>query len=148
MANEIQVRSGLVITKALDSGNTLQEKYTSPIQGFSKTKTNVGGPTPGVLLVPIGGCAVDLSQLTTPGVCEIYNKDATNYVTVGMRDPNTGEFYPMLEIGPGESWVIPLSRWIMEGWTNTGTGTTGPVMQLWADADTAACKVVFNAFEK
>lgn len=148
MANEIQVRSSITITKALDANNTYQEKYQSPVQGFTKSKDNVGGPTPGMLTVPVTGIAVDLSAIGTPGLCEITNKDPTNFVTVGIKDPLIEDFYPMLEIGPGESWVVPLSRSIREDWSTTGTGTTGKIKQLWAEANVAACKVVFNVFEK
>lgn len=148
MANEIQVRSGITINKALDSNATLFEKYTSPVQGFSKTKSNVGGPSPGMVTVPVTGIEIDLSALTTAGVCEINNKDATNYITVGIRDPGTESFYPFAEIGPGESWVIPLSRDIRENWSTTGTGTSSATNMLWAEANTAACKAVFNVFEK
>ena len=147
MASEITVRGGMQINKT-DAVTGAVEKYTSPQQGFQKTKTNIGGPTPGQILVPMGGCAISLSVLTTPGVCEFYNLDATNYVTIGIRDPATGAFYPLIEIGPGENWVIPLSRSILQDWYNTGTGTTGPTKQLWADADTASVKLVVNVFER
>jgi hypothetical protein len=106
------------------------------------------GPVPGAITAAITGTTVDLSQLSTPGICSIENLDPTNFVEVGIREPVTGLFYPLLEIGPGEEWPFKFSRNLLEEYTGTGTGTSAPTNQLQIKANIAACVVVVKAFER
>lgn len=143
MAQEIKVRVSLNIRK----GN-LQYQNQPQSFNFDMVTSLPKGPVPGAFTVPTYGVACDLSELTTPGVCLIRNLDETNYVEYGIRDPNTGVFYPFGELGPGQSYPIVLSRNLLEGYTDTGTGTSGPTNQLWFKANTSSCNVSVEAFER
>lgn len=137
MANEITVASNMRVAK----GNL---NYTSSPSGFRVTMTGLGGPTPGGILVAVTGTNINLTALTTPGMCRILNLDTTNFVTLGVYD--AASFYPLLEIGPGESYVFKLSRYVNEEFIGTGTNADANNLRLMAD--TAECLVVIEAFEK
>jgi hypothetical protein len=68
------------------------------------------------------------------------NLDSTNYVEVGVLVGAT--FYPMLELLPGETYVVRLSRNLQYG--PTGTAHT---QDLHLRANTASVKVLVEAFE-
>lgn len=105
------------------------------------------GPTPGAITAAVAGTDVDLTELTTPAFCRISNLDTSNFVEYGIWDPEGSTFYPLGEVGPGEFYVIKLSRNLQEEY-GTGTGTTGAsTNRLRIKADTAACNVVVDAFE-
>src|SRR5690606_17839367 len=119
MANEATITCSLRILKgSLD--------YVSRPEQFRADVSVAKGSTPGNQTIPVGGKSIDLSELTTPGFCRIMNLDETNYVEFGTYDPDTDVFYPLLEIGPGESYIYKLSRNLNEEYSGTGTGTTGP----------------------
>lgn len=142
MANEITVRASLQIRK----GNL--DFQSKPTQ-FRATMTGLDGPTPGTITCAVApGTDVNLTELGTPGMCFIQNLDATNYVTVGIRDPETNFFYPMMELLPGEFTVFRLSRSVEEQFA-TGTGTVAAATnRIRIIANTAACNVLICAFEK
>lgn len=106
------------------------------------------GPTPGGLVIPTTGRLIYFTELTTPGICWMMNLDPTNYVEVGVFDPQTNVFYPMTEILPGECWAMRLSRNFGEEYSGSGTGTTTPENYLRLKANGAACEVRIEAFEK
>lgn len=139
MSNEATVSSGLVINK-----NSLQ--YQSRPASHRVDVTGTKGPTPGALAVAVTGVNVDLSQLTTPGLCRITNLESSggNYVMVGKYDGTS--FHPLMEVGPGESYVIKLYRYLSAEWVGTGTPADVNTMRLMAD--TAAVNVLVEAFEK
>jgi hypothetical protein len=141
MANEARLSVGLQI-----SADNL--RYQSQPTAFAADVTGRKGPTPGAITAPVGGKAVDLGELITPGLCRLMNVDSTNYVEVGIWDPGTDVFYPLVELLPGESFVIRLSRNIQEEYVGTGTGTTGPGNRLFVKANFADCVVLVEAFEK
>lgn len=101
------------------------------------------GPTPGMISCSTAGTDINLSQLTTAGVCRIFNKDPTNFVTVGMWDGT--HFHPLMEIRAGEFWIFRLSRELGNEY-GTGTSVTSAADTLRIKADTAACEVVVDAF--
>lgn len=144
MSSEAQIRSSLQIRK-----NNLT--YQSQPTAFVADVSGTNGPTPGAFTVPVAGIAVDLSKLTTPGLCRIMNLDLTNYVEYGIKDVSgvgIGLFYPLGEILPGESYVIRLSRNITEEYTATGTGTTPKNFDnFWFKAHVAPVNVLVEAFE-
>lgn len=148
MAGEIQVSAGLTIRQLDASGNILLQ-YTSLPAAFLADMTGAKGPVPGAFTAATTGTDVDLSELTTPGVCIIKNFDDTNYVTYGMWDPESNLFYPLGEVQPGEAWPLRLSRFISQEYgTGTGTGTAGPsTNKLRIIANAAACNVSVEAFE-
>lgn len=140
MSDEAQVRSSLQIRNS-----TSTFLYQSQPTFFNADVSVINGPTPGMLTVPIDGIAVDLSQLTTPGLCRIQNTDITNFVTVGVYDG--ASFYPLLDLLPGETYVIRLSRYLNQEFVGTGTGTSSDANQLMIFADTASCNVLVEAFD-
>lgn len=139
MANEAVVLSQLTIQK-----NSLQ--YASRPPSFRVDVTGQFGPTPGALAVPVTGLNVDLSELTTPGLCRITNLETSggNYVMVGKYDG--ASFHPLMEVGPGESYVIKLYRYLSAEWVGTGTPADVNTLRLMADTDTV--NVLVEAFEK
>lgn len=139
MANEARIGCGLSIRK----GNL---NYNALPAAFTATVTTVGGPLPGMLTASIYGTVVDLAGLSNPSLCRIMNYDATNFITFGVYDG--ASFFPLGELLPGESYVLRLSRYLNREFDNTGTGTNADVNQLMVIADTAACKVLVEAFER
>lgn len=141
MANEISMQ----VRVRIANGNL---KYNNPVTSYTIDMSGAKGPTPGAIAVPTSGVDVYLSQLTTPGICVFTNLDATNFVEVGIKDPQTNVFYPLMEIGPGESYPIKLTRNLGEQYSGSGTGTTSPENYLRLKANTAACNVQVEAFER
>lgn len=141
MAREATVTTGLLI-------NYGTQQYQNRPGQFFVTMTERSGPTPGQITVPLAGVDVDLSELETPGLCWIYNLDSSNYVEYGIREPENSRFYPLGEIGPGEGYVIKLSRNIRQEYQGTGTGTSAPTNALHLKANTAPCKVKVEAHGK
>lgn len=140
MANEATVRSGLSIRK-----DNLE--YISYPSQFLADVAGVMGPVPGALIVPVSGINIDFTGLTQPALCWMINLDETNFVTVGVSDPETVVFYPILELLPGECYAVRLSRNLSQE-LGTGTGTIGPSTNtLQLRADTASCNVRVEAFE-
>ncbi len=142
MAGEAIVTSSLAINKGNLSYQSLPTSFTADVSGTD-------GPTPGAITVTLAGIDVDLSELTTFGFCRIHNMDSTNFIDVGIIDPETEKFYPIMRLLAGEGYVLRLSPDLQEEFgTGAGTGTTGAnTNRLHAKADTAACNVIFDAFE-
>lgn len=143
MADEIELNLNININK----GKLSFRQYPS---NFKMTMTASGdGPYVGTLLIDTVGVDIDLSQLTDPGLCIIENQDATNYVDIGIYDPETVRFYPIKKILPGTFWPIYLSDAFGYEWIGTSTGTdTGPTNRLRGKANGASCKVSFKVFNK
>lgn len=140
MADEASIRCSLQII------NSPLEYGSKPTQ-FNADVSGIKGPSPGAVAVSTAGTDIDLSELTTPGLCRIMNLDATNYVEFGIWDPEGSKFYPLGEILAGETYVLRLSRNLQEEF-GTGTGTTGDdTNRLRFKADTAAVDVLVEAFE-
>ena len=126
----------------IDHGNLVYHQYPT---SFRVDVTGKKGPTPGAMSASVDGTDVDLSELVTPTICVIRNLDATNFVEVGVWDGT--EFYPLMEIGPGEHYPFKLSRNLGNSY-GTGTATVDTTHNLRIKADTAACNVYVGAFEK
>jgi hypothetical protein len=141
MANEASITSRLLISSGKNKYQSQPASFTADISVFK-------GPTPGAFTASLLGTDVVLTELDVPGLCIFKNLDATNYVTIGLRDPETSKFYPLIELLPTEGYVVRLSRLL--GWeTGTGTGTEGSETNvLCVRADTAPCNVSVEAFEK
>ena len=139
MADEAQIRSSLQITKG-------KLEYRSNPTAFTADVSVADGPTPGTIAVSTAGVDVDLSQLSTPGFCRVMNLDSTNFVSLGIWDGAT--FYPLLELLPGESFVMRIARDLGEEY-GVGTGTTGAAVNtMRLKANTDSCNVTVEAFEK
>ena len=161
MSNEITVTTSLYIRKTNSTGQRSLIEYRSGPSSFrADLDTDAPkGPVPGALAVPTTGIDVDLSQLTTPGMCWLHHMglaagtDLTmtydQYpVEYGIKEPATGFFYPLGELLPGESYVIRLSRNLEEEYTDTGTGTSTPTNTLHLKATGGTCVVRVDAFER
>lgn len=141
MADEASVRTSLQVK----SGNL---EYQSQPTAFLADVTTAKGPTPGAITVAVGGTSVDLSQLTRPALCRVMNLDDTNYLEVGVWDVSLAVFYPLLELLPGESYVVRLSRNLSLEEPGTGSGTAfngGTTLRL--KAHTAACVALVECFD-
>lgn len=143
MADEATIRCSLHVVK----GSLV---YQSNPTGFRADVNGAKGPTPGAIAVPLTGVAVSFSELTTPGLCRLMNLEAAggNYFEFGIRDPGLNVFYPLGEVLPGESYVLRLTRNLLEEYSGTGTGTTTPGNQFWLKANGAALTALVEAFEK
>ncbi len=140
-----QIRSSLQIRKT--SGTVVTIEYTSKPTAFDIIVAGTKGPVPGAITVTTAGVDVDFSELTTPGYCRLFNHDATNFYEYGIWDPEGNTFYPLGEVGPGESYVLKLSRNMQEEF-ETGTGTSGAnTNRLRLKADTAPVEGLVEAFE-
>lgn len=138
MANQVRFNATLEIL----SGNLKYRSYPNSFQG---TITGAKGPCPGALTCSTAGTVVDLTEIATPGFGVIYNEDDTNFVTVGIWDGT--EFYPLMEVGPGEIYPLKFSRYL-ESSLGVGTGTFTGTYRLMVKADTAACNVFVGVFER
>jgi len=104
---------------------------------------------PGAVRVLTTGTNISFGELTTPGFVRLGNLDSTNYYEYGIYDANTNRFYPLGEVGPGESYVLKFSRNLLEYYfPGTGTGTSGDTNFFRLRANTAALDAVVEAFEK
>lgn len=146
MVDEATIRTSLRIRKI--TGDLTLMDYQSGPTDFRADVSGTKGPTPGAVAVSVVGTDVDLSELTTPGLCRIMNQDPTNYVTVGIFDTSATEFYPLMELLPGESYVIRLSRHVETEVEAPGTsGTYAGATTLRIRANAAPCSVLVEAFE-
>ena len=149
MADEATIRSSITILKR-DANGVIQLQYVSQPQAFTADVSGAKGPTPGSITATVAGTDIDLSELTTPGLCRIMNQDADNYVEVGIYDPELNLFYPLMELLPGESYPLRLSRLLghQTGGTITGTGTlTAKTNRLRIRGNSNNCNVLVEAFE-
>jgi len=139
MANEASIRSSLsILVGKLD--------YRSNPTSFNADVSTADGPTPGTISATLAGTDVSLTELTTPGLCRIMNLDSTNFVEVGVHDGTS--YFPLMELLPGETFVFRLARDLgLEFGTGTGT-INADVNTLRIKADTAACNVTVEVFEK
>lgn len=146
MSSEATVMSLLSIRKT--SGSTVLLEYQSRPGQFQADVNGTMGPVPGALLARTTGTVVDFGQLTIPGLCRIMNLGATYYFEYGIYDPQTDVFYPLGECMPGESYIIRLSRNLLEEYTGTGTGTTAATNQFMLKAFGGNTNALVEAFEK
>lgn len=138
MANEITVNSSLTV----QNGSLV---YQSRPTAFTATQEVAIGPVVGSILVSTAGTSVSLASLATPGLCRIQNLDGTNIVEVGLSDGVY--FYPLLDLLPGETYVVRLCRHLGRREVAPGTGSTTP-LSLMLRADDADCYVLVEAFNK
>jgi len=142
MTNEARINSSLSVTK----GDYLN--YSSKPTAFNADVAGTKGPVVGSIEASLNGTDVDFTELTQPALCRIQNQDSTNFVTVGIWDDAAEIFYPMIELLPGESFVVRLSRDLQDEF---GTGVVGTAAdtdnRLRIRADTAAANVLVEAFE-
>ncbi len=142
MANEASVLVSLTLTPGNQDWQSKPTAYSYDVSGSK-------GPSPGSLVVPAGGKIVDLSQLTEPGPCIMRNLHDTDPVDVGIRDPDNGRFYPLIELQPGNKpQYVYLSRNLLEEFSNTGTGTVAGNQLFLLPQGSSDCTVVIEAFDR
>lgn len=144
----------------------LSQRWTSQPTTFQADVASAGGPTPGEILASLVGTDVNLSQLTVPGLCWLFNLgvDAsgndlsgdvgdqanwTNYVEWGAFDSTLNKFLPLGELLPDECCVLRLSRFLGEQFgTGSGTAPGADAITLRIKSIGTASKVVVCAFER
>jgi hypothetical protein len=123
MANEAALNWNLSIRK----DNLIHRDNGS----FQVDVSGTLGPVPGGVTVPMTGRIVDFQGfIVEPGMCVVKNYDETYSFEVGIYDLQTNVFYPLSEVGPGESYPLKLSRNLLEQYDDTGTGTSAPENKL------------------
>jgi hypothetical protein len=143
----VQARFSIQFRK-LDGSELLIDER--PQMSFTEDLVNVKGPCVGDVLVSTAGTDIDLSQMTEPGWCILFNRDPTNYVEVGIWDPERLVYTPFGELRPLRGFPVFLTRFFGVEYTTpgTGTGTTGHTNRLRLKANTAACTVSVKAFDR
>lgn len=97
MANEASVRINLRVLKRSGGEELINDRYSV---GYRVDVDGTAGPTPGSVAVPEVGVNVDLSELTTPGLCYLHNQGEF-LLLWGVMDPESARFYPLGKIQPG-----------------------------------------------
>lgn len=144
MANEVTINLSLQIKKS-----DANIDYTPRPTQFRCDMNGSRGQTPGEILVGIQGTEISLAHIASNnyGYIRLQNRDATNRIHYGIRDPDNNRFYPMGVLYPGEPVVWHMSSGILGEQGLTGTGTSGADNQLWAKAEYAPCLCLCEAFE-
>jgi hypothetical protein len=102
MADEITVSVGLNLLNG-DKDSLTISPYTFAITQATAKPVRVGGSQ---VIGHAAHEALALADLTTPGVCYLRNRDATNFVQIGVDV--SGDFYPLIKLMPGDAWIIRL----------------------------------------
>lgn len=131
MANESRITIAFQIRKTSGNVVTLEHTYTA---SYAVDVSGAKGPVPGAINVPVDGVAISLAELSNPGWCWLHNLHPSHNIHIGIRDPDSGLFYPLLMLKPGMRYLIYLSQELGEEYQGTGTGTGVPANQLWAKA--------------
>lgn len=141
MANEASFNTSLAIEK-----DNLHYRQSA---NFQADVSAAKGPTPGIVLAVDTWAQVDLSLLTTPGLCFLANLSEDYTVVIGLRDTASGEYYPLLDLLPGEAYPVRLSQFIGQELESTaGTGTAGSGCTLALKGVGGSAYVRVEAFEK
>jgi hypothetical protein len=137
MANEISIRASLQIR----NGNCI---YQSQPTAFIANQSKVGGPDPGMVVVPTTGADITFTGLTKVGMCRIVNLDTVSTLIVGLK---VGSFFlPLMDVLPGEFYVVRLSQFLAQEVFGTGTGIAGS-STLHALATPSSLRAVFEGYE-
>jgi hypothetical protein len=141
---EATVRTSLQINNTMSGGEI---QYYSRPTSFQAAVDGNNGPTPGVQLAALDHTAVNFAELTSyGGFCRMQNLDPLNIVHVGVRDNVSGLELFLMELLPGESYVIRLSSLIGGAVTGTGTVETDATSVI-LKATGAPCRVLVEAFD-
>ncbi len=147
MSREARIPGGLSIRKT--SGNVIVMDHRPAYNGFTADVDAAKGPTPAAVTVTASGTNIDLSQLTEPGWCELFNMSADQVVQYGIWDTVRHSFSPWGELEPGHGATFKLSRDFGERDDGPGTGTTvETVLVMRMYSDNADAVVYVGAFER
>ena len=142
MADEISISITLNIRK----GNLL----VNAAKFFLDSMIGKSGPSPGSIIVTQYGVDVAFPGLISPGWILLENLENSGWVEVGIKEPDTNYFYPMIELLPGKPCIFRLSRNLFREYQSTGTGTSvGSANTLHMKArDIATASVVVSAYDR
>jgi len=116
MADEITVSVGLRLSNGdLDSLTESTRSFT--VDQATAVPVRVGGSQ----IIGTTEEAIALTDLTTNGVAKFRNRDAVNFIQIGVKP--AAVFYPLVRLNAGEEWIFRLE----------------PAIAPYAKADTAAC---------
>ena len=105
MADEITVSVGLRLSNGdLDSLTESTRSFT--VTQSTAVPVRVGGSQ----IIGTTEEAIDLTDLTTNGVAKFRNRDAANFIQIGVKPAAT--FYPLVRLNAGEEWIFRLSQGI------------------------------------
>ena len=149
MSSEAQIFSSLFINA---QGNAAPLVYQSNPTKFNVDMSSPQAATPGGLLVTVKGIYISLAAITgiggQPGLASFAHlgSDPLNYITVGIT--NGADFFPFMELGPGERWNIKLSRNLLQQYAGSATAVGLPQVGLYAEAATGSVQADFAVFPK
>lgn len=149
MSREARLQGGLAIRKVTNGVQVMDHRPA--YNGFVADVAGTKGPTPGDVTIGPNGTNIDLSQLTEPGWCELFNRSDTQTIQYGIWDTDSTTFYPIGELEPGHGHTIKFSRNFGERHDEgVGTGTTGSgICKLRIYSGGASNAVVYvGAFER
>lgn len=145
MANEATVRISVSVRKRSGSLTLIDERHSA---SYFEDVSGTAGPVPGSIAVTEVGVNLDLSALTTPGLCYLHNQG--DYpINWGVMDPETGRFYALGTISPGKG-AFPgklyqfLGEYEIEG---TGTGSFSSTYYMHFKAVGGASRLLAGVFE-
>lgn len=151
MANEISFRSSVTVRKkAADGSWLIREGWND---SFRLSMTGAQGPSPGAIAVPTYGVSITFSGIVTPAVCRFWNATESSShtrIALGVRDPDTALFYPLLSFPRGKGYPVILDPDLFEGYTGPGTSTATEATNntLWAKAFGADGVLFVGGFEE
>jgi hypothetical protein len=141
MANEVSVSVNLAVLKTSTDGlNTTLIDYQSRPTFFKADMASTKGPVQGAVSVGKAGAALAIGEIINfypslwLGFARLTNQDPTNTVLYGVGDTTNNRFYSWGELGPGQTVVCKLSRFLnvsVLSTLSTGTGAAGPNNQLY-----------------
>lgn len=139
MTNEVRINTSMNIR-----ASTGPLQYQNEPSSFQANMSGAQGPSPGSVIATPNGTVVTFPGLTSPRLCRIMNQDPTNWIAVGMYDGV--HFYPMIELLPGETYIVRLSRHLGGEYTTTGTGSIGHPGALMVKCPAANAEALIEAF--
>lgn len=137
MSSEAQIRSSIFINA---QGNSAPLVYQSNPTAFNVDMSTNLAPTPGGLVCTVKGIYISLATIAgaglVPGLASFAHlgTDSANYITIGID--NGIDFFPFMEMGPGERWNLKLSRSLLQQFAGSATATGLAAVQLYAKAAT------------
>jgi hypothetical protein len=145
MSNEVTTRVGLTVRKS--SGAIALVDYNRSAS-YQSDMAGAKGPTVGALTITTAGEAISLAEVTDPGWCWLHNQSALYRISIGIREPDTDSYYPMLDLLPGMRLPVYLSTDLTEQYEGSGTGTGVANNQLWAKAHGGSADLLVELFER
>ena len=148
MSNEATIQVSIRIYKTDTTDPTIVLLDENRSAGYSLDVEGSKGPTPGSFTIPTAGVSIDLSELVNHGLVWIHNQSPTYKVAIGIKDPDSGNFFPMLEFLPGMRLPLYLSEDVGEQYSGSGTATGTANNTLFAKAFGGPATLQVLAYER